>query len=94
MEWKVCRLKCPRTGFNVAVITIGDDDDIVVIQAFIRLMCDDIEVDEMPMDILELVQKMYSSNDQVHLFTDELHADGDQSLHFVIKLEDILSNLI
>ena len=88
MQWKVCRLKCPRTGFIIAVIVPGDDANILVMHAFIRFMCDGIEVKENPMDILKLVQTMYSDNDMVHLFKEELYTN-----HFAIKLEDILLHL-
>ena len=86
MEWKECRLKCPIIELCYGMIVPGKRDEDNVISAFIRFVCDGVNVEEIPMDIMKLIDEMYGENERVHLFFRD-HVD-----HCAINVSDILVN--
>ena len=90
MKWSECVLKCPFKEFCGAVMvgSKSNDDNDKIISGFIRFMCDNIDIDDIPMDVMRLINTMYGANQNVHLFFHD-HTD-----HYVVSVNDILSNLI
>lgn len=84
-EWRVCDIKCPKPGFHGAVIMSGKKEDDHLVYAYIRFMCDGVVVNDIPMDVLSVIDDMYGNDEKVHLFQDD-YAD-----HYAINVSDILS---
>ena len=86
MEWKKCKLKCPIAKGCYGLIVPGKRDEDNVVYAFIRFVCDGIEVDHIPFDIIKLIDTMYSECERVHLFI------RNYNQHYAINVNDILFN--
>ena len=60
------------------------DDNLVY--AYIRFICDGINVNDLPLDILDIIDSMYGFDERVHVFFDSYVE------HYAIDVSDILLN--